>query len=340
MSRHHGTFTGWLIWLALLLVPIQVAAHDLGVSQASLTELPNNGYRLRVETGPALASLFQTPRLPEHCGFVSEPIGQRAVDAVLWELRCTGRGLTAGDSLFLPWQREGVMLRARWADGSGTTAFFPRRGDGMTVSLEQLEAGSGSFWQAAKRYLVLGVEHIALGIDHLLFVLCLLLVVQSTWPLVKTITAFTLAHSITLALATLGLVQVSSAPVEASIALSIVFLAAEILRHRRPDAHLTLTYRAPWLIAFGFGLLHGLGFAGALAAIGLPRPEIPVALLFFNLGVEIGQLMFVTLILLLAWLLQRLRPRWPDWTQQTPVYLVGILASYWLLQRVGGMLGV
>ena len=136
-----------------------------------------------------------------------------------------------------------------------------------------------------------------LGIDHLLFVLGLLLIVNGTWMLVKTITAFTIAHSITLALATLGFVNLPSTPVEAAIALSIVFLAVEIVNARR--GRFSFTHAHPWVVAFGFGLLHGLGFAGALSEIGLPPDEIPIALLFFNVGVEIGQLMFVVAVLLL-----------------------------------------
>ncbi len=321
-----------ILWIGLLLLQTQALAHDLGVSQASLSERADNSYQLRVETSSALASLFQTPRLPERCSYLSEPRGQRAAGAILWDFRCADRPLTADDDLFLPWQREGVMLVAHWADGS-STSFFPRQGEGMAVSLAQLEAGSGSVWSAAKRYLSLGVEHIALGIDHLLFVLCLLLVVQGVWPLVKTITAFTLAHSITLGLATLGLVRFSPAPVEASIALSIVFLAAEILRHRYAVGYVTITYRAPWLIAFGFGLLHGLGFAGALAALGLPQKEIPIALLFFNIGVELGQLLFVAAILLVGYALHWIGRQQRNLLTRVTAYGIGGLATFWFLQR-------
>ena len=324
---------GWMLWIGLLLWQSQVLAHDLGVSQASLSERPDNNYQLRVETTSALASLFQTPRLPERCSYLGEPGGQQAAGALLWGFRCAERPLTSDDELFLPWQREGVMLAAHWADGSQSTSFFPRQGDGMAVGLAQLEAGSGSLWSAAKRYLSLGVEHIALGIDHLLFVLCLLLVVQGIWPLVKTITAFTLAHSITLGLATLGFVQFSPAPVEASIALSIVFLAAEVLRRRHAGGYVTVTYRAPWLIAFGFGLLHGLGFAGALADLGLPQKEIPIALLFFNIGVELGQLLFVGVILLVGYALHWLGQQQRDLLTRVTAYGIGGLAAFWFLQR-------
>ena len=158
---------------------------------------------------------------------------------------------------------------------------------------------------AAGGYFVLGVEHILFGIDHLLFVLALVLIVRGVGLLVKTITAFTVAHSITLALATLGVVHVPSAPVEAVIALSIVFVASEILRSRRGERG--LTERAPWLVAGTFGLLHGFGFAGALSQVGLPANDIPLALLFFNLGVEAGQLAFVVVALGVIALLRRVR---------------------------------
>ena len=153
-------------------------------------------------------------------------------------------------------------------------------------------------WEVAGTYLGLGVEHILTGIDHLLFVLALLLLTTGTWRLLKTVTAFTVAHSITLALATLGLVHVPPKPVEAVIALSIVFVAAEILHARR--GRIGLAARMPWIVAFTFGLLHGFGFAGALSEVGLPAGQIPVALLFFNLGVEAGQLLFIAAVLALV----------------------------------------
>ena len=155
---------------------------------------------------------------------------------------CRGRPLVASDVLHLPWQRQGVMVTARWQDGSTARRFFARGAAGIEVPLAALRAGSGSLADAARRYLALGVEHILLGIDHLLFVLGLLLIVRGPWPLLKTITAFTLAHSLTLALATFGVVTLPPRPVDAAIALSIVFLAAEILRGRqgRHRAHPSL----------------------------------------------------------------------------------------------------
>ena len=182
-------------------------------------------------------------------------------------------------------------------------------------------------------YTGLGIEHILTGVDHLLFVLALIMIVRSRRQLLITITAFTVAHSITLALATLGVVRVPGPPVEATIALSIVFVASEILRLRQ--GHESLTARKPWLVAFTFGLLHGLGFAGALAEVGLPQNAIPLALLFFNVGVEIGQLLFIVVVLGLAEIVKRrMRGRLdPRWTVVLPAYAIGAVASYWVFDR-------
>jgi hydrogenase/urease accessory protein HupE len=193
----------------------------------------------------------------------------------------------------------------------------------------------GSF-AVAGAFLVHGVEHILGGFDHLLFVFGLLLVVRGGWMLVKTVTAFTLAHSITLALATLGVVHVSGPPVEAMIALSILLLAVEIVRSHRGQPSLTL--RWPWVVAFCFGLLHGFGFAGALSEIGLPQRDLPLALFTFNVGVEIGQLFFVGAVLAARALL--LRCRLPAFAlriaQPAASYALGTLAAYWFFERVAG----
>jgi len=194
-------------------------------------------------------------------------------------------------------------------------------------------AGTPHAFAVVRTYLMLGVEHILGGIDHLLFVLALLLIVERRWMrLIKTITAFTVAHSITLALATLGFIHVPQAPIEAVIALSIVFVASEILHTQagRPG----LTARAPWIVAFAFGLLHGFGFAGALSEVGLPQSAIPVALLFFNIGVEVGQLLFVAVAILLITALRRVRIQWPKWVEVIPAYVIGSLAMFWVIQRL------
>ena len=187
-------------------------------------------------------------------------------------------------------------------------------------------------WHVAREYLTLGVEHILFGVDHLLFVLALLLVSSGTWRLIKTVTAFTFAHSLTLGLATLGFVHVPPAPVEAVIALSIVFVAAEIIHARRGREGITV--RAPWLVAFTFGLLHGFGFAGALSEVGLPHGHIPTALLFFNLGVEAGQLVFIGWILGLLAVLRQVRMYLPRWSELIPPYAIGSVAMLWVFQRL------
>jgi hydrogenase/urease accessory protein HupE len=185
-------------------------------------------------------------------------------------------------------------------------------------------------------YIGLGVEHILLGIDHLLFVLGLLLIVRGRRLLVKTITAFTLAHSITLGAAVMGFVHVPQAPVEGVIALSILFLAAELSRRGKGERGLTERY--PWVVAFVFGCLHGFSFAGALTEVGLPATDIPLALLMFNGGVEIGQLMFVAGCLALSRLARPVLGATASWPPKAAAYGIGSISAFWLVERVVGFL--
>ena len=184
-----------------------------------------------------------------------------------------------------------------------------------------------------KGYILLGVKHIMLGMDHLLFVLALLLITKGTRRLLVTITAFTIAHSITLSLSALGHLSLPGPPVEAVIALSIVFLAMEIILDQQGKA--TLTSRKPWVVAFTFGLLHGLGFASALTAVGLPQTHIPLALAFFNVGVELGQLFFIAIMLLLIKAIS-IKKDWPVFVKKIPAYAIGSMAAFWLIERVAG----
>jgi hydrogenase/urease accessory protein HupE len=181
-------------------------------------------------------------------------------------------------------------------------------------------------------YLELGVEHILTGIDHLLFILALIIITRGGWKLVKTVTAFTVSHSITLTAATLGFVHVPQRPVEAVIALSIVFVACEIV-HRR-QGRSGLTERWPWIVALSFGLLHGLGFAGALSEVGLPQGNIPLALLFFSVGIEVGQLLFISVVLAFVAVVSQIRLSLPRWADLAPPYAIGIIAMFWVIQRV------
>ena len=183
-----------------------------------------------------------------------------------------------------------------------------------------------------RSYFVIGVEHILMGWDHLLFVIALVLLVRGPWPVVKAATAFTVAHSLTLAAVTLGFAGLPQRPVEALIALSIVFLAVEVARGTRA----TLTRRLPWLVAFLFGLFHGFGFAGALREIGLPEGEVPAALVSFNLGVEAGQLAVIGAVLAILAGIRRLRPAAEGRAVQLASYPIGITGAYWLVDRVIG----
>ncbi len=320
-----------LLLLLAVLLPAHANGHDLGASEALLTEGPIGHYVLDVRVQSDYAYLFRSPRLPERCGPVDILPGSAQLT---FTFDCRSSPLSLDDTLILPWQREAIFLKVIWADGTTASRVFVVQGGVIPVDMALLRAASGSFSDAARRYTLLGVEHILFGIDHLLFVASLLLLVRGPWMMLKTITAFTLAHSLTLALATLGFVNVPPAPVEACIALSIVLVAAEGLRK---TVHGT-TVRRPWGVACAFGLLHGFGFAGALSNLGLPSSEIPLALLFFNIGVEIGQIAFVAALLGIFHLVHRRIVALPRWTEAIPGYAIGGIAMLWFFERIALML--
>lgn len=220
-----------------------------------------------------------------------------------------------------------VLVRVQLLDGGQSTTLVHPSGASILIPRAR------SLGDVARAYVAYGFEHILGGIDHLLFLLGLLLIVRGKRRVVGTVTAFTVAHSLTLAAATLGWVHVPQGLVEAIIALSIVFVAVEVVHglHGHPG----ITARAPWLVAFCFGLLHGFGFAGALAEVGLPGNAIPTALLFFNVGVELGQLAFVASVMAAIVLLRRLSFTPRHWTRWIPPYAIGGIASFWMLQRIG-----
>lgn len=220
-----------------------------------------------------------------------------------------------------------VLFRVEYLNGEQVTVMLQPDKNFLIVP------GRSTTWQVMRIYTVLGIEHIIFGFDHLLFVLALIIIARDKWKIIKTVTAFTLAHSITLSLASLGFVALPGAPVEAVIALSIVYLAVEILQLEKGKP--TLTSKMPWLVAFSFGLLHGFGFAGALAEIGLPQQAIPIALAFFNLGVELGQLAFVFVILTVAFYLNKIIIP-PRWVPKFGAYVIGSIAAFWMIERVVG----
>jgi len=273
-------------------------------------------------------------RLPAATEVTRDVIGRFVGTSYIerWSVRHPG-GLT-GQTIHIDGLRSmmtDVLVRVERLDGSTQVS----RLDPEDPSL--LLTDSPGLWQVAGTYFTLGLEHILLGIDHLLFVLALLMLVKGRRRLLWTITAFTVAHSITLAAATMGWVAVSSGPAEAVIALSIVFVAAEIIHGLRGREGITA--RAPWIVAFVFGLLHGFGFAGALHEIGLPGNAIPLALFLFNVGVEAGQLFFVAGVLVLALLLQRVPSLRPARLRAIPAYGIGAVAAFWTIERVAGFWG-
>jgi hydrogenase/urease accessory protein HupE len=311
-------------------LPLAAAAHELTPALLSLTERAPGTYevvwRVPLEQARlARPEVVWPPGVQREGG--AESARARVGDLEIERYRIRVPGGLGGRPLDLragsPGGKAGeALVRIASLDGRTVTG---RIVPGRAAFVVPRAAGPLA---VAGTYLRLGVEHILTGLDHLLFVLALTLLAASPAALIKTVTAFTVAHSLTLALASLGLVRVPPAPVEAVIALSIVFVARELwlLARGRPG----LGARRPWPVAFAFGLLHGLGFAGALAQVGLPETDVPLALLTFNLGVEAGQLLFVALVLLAA----RLTSRSPLPGKLVAAYGIGALASFWVLDRV------
>jgi hydrogenase/urease accessory protein HupE len=300
--------------------PAYLEIRELGAERYSLLwKVPARG-EMRLSLGvrlPVRCTASEPPRRVDSGGAITDR----------WQVACAG-GLV-GETVAidgLAATLTDVLARVERADGSSQVARLTPAAPAFVV-----DAAPRPF-QVAATYVRLGVEHILLGIDHLLFVLGLLILVQRRRRLIATITAFTAAHSITLAAATLGWLRLSQQPVEAVIALSIVFVASEIAHQR--EGRRGWTRRWPWLVAFCFGLLHGFGFAGALREVGLPEQSIPLALLCFNLGVEIGQLTFVAVALALASAARRSALALPAWAARVPAYGIGSLAAFWTIQRV------
>ena len=322
-----------LFLLALTVVIPTALAHESRPAYLELTEQESGAFEVlwrRPMRGDRVLSM--QPVLPAHCALSGRHAQYAQPDALVerWSVDCGKSGLV-GHSIGIDGLQAtltDVLVRVAFTDGITHTQVL--RPNATTFSVK----GAPSKWEVVDDYFRLGVEHILGGIDHLLFVLALLIIVEGTRRLIATVTAFTIAHSLTLAAATLGWVQVPQKPVEAVIALSIVFVAGEILHtwQGRPG----VTKRWPWLVAFTFGLLHGFGFAGALTEVGLPQKEIPLALLTFNVGVEAGQIIFIVVVLGLLHLARRVISKPPEWTVPATVYGIGGIASFWVIERVNG----
>jgi len=311
------------------------AAHETRPGYLEISEKAPNRYEVLWKQ-PAVGQmrLKLDPVFPENCRVNAPGIVERVPGAFVTRgiLTCPG-GLKGREISVagLDATITDVLLRVHYANGAEETHLL--RPDAPSARI----AGTSGRGERAWAYLRLGVQHILLGVDHLLFVLGLLLIVQDRWMLFKTISAFTVAHSLTLAIATLGYARAPVPPLNAAIALSILFLGPEIVRTWRGQTSFTI--RHPWVVAFAFGLLHGFGFASGLAAMGLPKGEIPLALLLFNVGVEIGQIAFVVLILLLEGAFRALEIRWPRWVRAIPGYAVGSLGAFWTIQRMAVLFG-
>ncbi len=321
--------------LASLLAALVVApamAHELRPGYLEVRETAPDRYRVLWKQ-PARGEyrLAIDPVFPASCRTEGERIRQSVPGSFLDRMTLACEGGLSGKTLAvagLEATLTDVLVRIELTDGRTVTEILKPGRPGFTVP----PAGA----TVALTYLGLGVEHILLGVDHLLFVLGLLLLVGGRpWRLLQTITAFTVGHSVSLAVATLGVIDVPAPPLNAAIALSIVFVAAEVVRARRGDV--SLAVRRPGVVAGAFGLVHGLGFATALTGLGLPFAVLPAALLLFNVGVEIGQIAFIALVLGLVASWRALDVRWPIWSAPVPAYAIGIVAAVWFAQRLSAL---
>lgn len=329
------------IWLVVIfLFPSLLAvptawAHEARPAYLEIKETTPNQFSVLWRT-PVLAGtrLPVVLSMPNDVRNLKEPVVQELADSLIerqW-IDAGANGLAGKRIEFRGLQATitDVLVRVEMLDGRKWTAL-------VHPAQPWFEPASApSKLQVAGAYLRLGIIHIWTGVDHLLFILALMILVKGRRRLIATVTAFTVAHSLTLAGATLGFVHVPQKPIEAAIALSILFVACEIVHAR--EGRLGLTEQWPWIVAFSFGLLHGFGFAGALSEVGLPQTAIPVALLFFNVGVETGQLLFIAAILsimaLARWLSKRMAIPQPAWAWRVAPYSIGGVAAFWMIQRI------
>jgi hydrogenase/urease accessory protein HupE len=312
-------------------------AHPMAPALMELTELDDGAFRVkwRQSIFKLAGTADKRPILPDHCQATTpaEIVENSTSMTAVWTVNCGATGIVN--------QRVGVegladtrsdaLVRIIMADGRIVRGVVGAKDPMMTVPEREPR------WSVGLSYADLGVEHILSGPDHLLFVFGLLLLAGSIRALLATITAFTVGHSITLSLAMLGLTRVPSGPVEVLIALSVFVLAVE-LAGNQPSGE-SLLRRKPWLMAALFGLLHGLGFAGALREVGLPEHEIPLSLFSFNVGIEIGQIAFVLVMLAGRRLMAMPMTKLPEWMRPIPIYAMGSLAALWMIERSVALLG-
>jgi hypothetical protein len=321
-----------LLTLAMTLLMTQFAqAHRFAPSLLKVSEIGPDQYHMVWKTpAQGTSNVPLRPEWPSSCEVrnASPPQLEGTGKVSSWQLHCTdlGEDGLVGDTL-------GISgLGANQASAMVMVALLDGRQYQEVLNAEQPEfviPAQSSAGEVMSDYSLLGMDHIWSGIDHLLFVFGLLLLVGGGTRLLWTITAFTLGHSITLSLVTLGFFDYPVALVEFTIALSIFVLAVELTRTSRHD----ILWRNPWWLAGGFGLLHGMGFAGALAETGLPQDNVPLALLFFNVGIEIGQIAFIAVVLALWFVLRRPLATWQDRLLPVPIYILGALSAMWCIER-------
>ncbi|WP_341487213.1 HupE/UreJ family protein [Pararhizobium sp. A13] len=322
--------------LAVLITVFLVApsmAHEIRPAYLNMRETESGEFAI-VWKVPAQGSmrLGLYAHLPKACVEKAEPARSIESGAHLerWTVACAG-GLKGGEIGIngLKSTMTEALVRIEYENGDTEVARL------MPDAPSFVAAGAQTSLEVAQTYFPLGVDHILSGLDHLLFVLALILLIRHRWMLVKTITAFTIAHSITLAGASLGYFSLPQKPVEATIALSIAFVASELIRMKPGERRLSERY--PWVVAFAFGLLHGFGFAGALKEIGLPQSDVPLSLLTFNLGVEAGQLIFIAAALVVLRAAGALGTIQPAPARQLGAYMIGTAAMLWLVSRIAGL---
>ena len=309
-----------LLVLAALILPRQLDAHEATLGVLEFREVRPGAFVGRWTMEPSIGAARVDLRVPPHC-FLRLP-----------EMNCGEKGLVGPITITnLGADMSAVLIKI--IPIAGEPRSYTISSANPVVSLLGTSDPTLQTWvELARTYVNYGIDHILLGADHLLFVLGLIWIVGSGWRLVKTITAFTVGHSASLAAAAFGLIGVPERPLNACIALSIVFVGVEIVKQQRGEAGLTARY--PWAVAFTFGLVHGIGFASALAGLGLERRLLPAALLFFNVGVEIGQLAFVLLVLALIWAHRRLDAVIPRWGDALPAYAIGSVSMFWFFGRL------
>lgn len=316
------------ILAGLLIFSRGAIAHELQLGYLELRQTGPETYSMmwKLPAKPELRDIH--PTLPSDTKIDGEPLFAAATDSYIQRTTVVSPGGLDGKT---------ISLDSNWANLLDVLVRIIRLDESTQVyrltpvSPSLVVVPAPTWIDRSYAYISQGIDHILMGVDHLLFVLGLLLIVDNRWMLTKTITAFTIAHSLTLAVATFGVAAAPAPPLNAAIAMSILFLGPEVIRKQRGETSLTI--RHPWIVAFAFGLLHGFGFASGLANLGLARGEIPLALLMFNVGVEIGQLFFVFIIIGLEHSFRTLLIRWPRWAAAIPVCAVGGLGAFWTIQR-------